>query len=111
VEVSLNLLTQLTLHLMEDLSIPTKQVIIKNQDYPAGSPPPPPPPSMISAPVSRTKAYNRGLIQLELLLEVKERLLRKGPLPTGESVENPEQWQKEIDEIREKIEAIKKSER
>lgn len=103
VENSLNLLTQLTLHMLEDLSIPQPQII---QQITSGVPPPPSPPSNLPrAPINRQRAYNQGLMQLELLLEVKEKLLGKG------TVEDPEQWEKEIADIREKIQEIKKNER
>lgn len=96
------------MHMLEDLSIPQPQII---QQVTSGAPPPPPPPSDLPrAPINRQRAYNQGLMQLELLLEMKEKLLGKGTLPTGESVEDKEQWEKEIADIRERIQAIKKNE-
>lgn len=89
--------------MLEDLSIPQPQII---QQITSGVPPPPSPPSNLPrAPINRQRAYNQGLMQLELLLEVKEKLLGKG------TVEDPEQWEKEIADIREKIQEIKKNER
>lgn len=102
-ENSLNLLTQLTLHLMEDLSIPPPQPQIIQQITSGIPPPPAHPANFPRAPINRQRAYNQGLMQLELLLEVKEKLLGKG------TVEDSEQWEKEIADIREKIQEIKKN--
>ena len=86
---------------MEDLSSYQPQVI--QQVLPSGVPPPPVPPKPgVSTPASRKNAYNQGLIQLKILLEVKERILELGIVEPDKK----KQFKEEIVEIKEKVKRL-----
>lgn len=70
------------------------------QEVPAGTiPAPPPPPSFAPVAVNRKKAFNQGIIQLKILLEMKEKILELGIAEEKQR----KQFEEDITEIKEKI--------
>jgi hypothetical protein len=87
---------------MEDLSSQKPQII--QQVIQSGVlQPPPVPTKQVDIPANRKKAYNQGLVQLKILLEVKERILELGMVEPNKQ----KQFKKEISDIKEKLKEFK----
>lgn len=85
--------------MLEDLNTIPKQTIIQQIGV-GGAPPPPPPMGTISVPKKAvTRAFNQAITQLELLLEVKEAMLKIGNVEPDIA----KQFKEDIIELKQKI--------
>lgn len=107
IETSLDLISQLQLHMLEDLSFSSPSIIQHIEQVIASGGVPPPPSGVPHAPRSpqelKLRAFNQTLTQLELLLEVKEKMLEIGNVEP----EIAKQFKEDIVEIKKKIEKVK----